>query len=191
MSIRREARHRFRFDGGAAWLDLVATVDGALGPDPVERLGSPGRLGEWLDLVGLAPDSAPGAADLAAARELRESLRRLALAIVDRQEPDAGDLAVLNDSLAAAGTQRVQLSAGRLGQAPPPTAREALGRVALQAAVDLCGQYASALRACADRDCRLVFLDWTHRRRWCAPDRCGSRARVRAHRRRRRESGGA
>src|SRR5262245_30229632 len=86
---------------GAVWLDLVATVSGAYGPAPVERLHSPDRYARWLAAEGLRPAAAPTGADLAAARALREALRRLALATRAGERWPAADVAAVNRALAA------------------------------------------------------------------------------------------
>ncbi len=49
------ASYELRFDAGRVCLDLVATVGGRLGDEPVERLDGPGRLGQWLLGAGLLP----------------------------------------------------------------------------------------------------------------------------------------
>jgi predicted RNA-binding Zn ribbon-like protein len=59
---------------------------------------------------------------------------------------------------------------------------EALARLARQSIDDLTGPTRGRLRACGDDTCAGIFLDDTGRRRWCADERCGVRARVRAHR---------
>src|SRR5689334_15418261 len=53
---------RLPVETGAVWLDLVATVSGAYGPAPVERLHSPDRYARWLADEGLPPVAAPVAA---------------------------------------------------------------------------------------------------------------------------------
>ena len=74
---------------------------------------------------------------------------------------------------------------GRPAAAPPSTIAAALARLARQAVEQLPD---AALRACADDECRMAYLDPGGRRRWCAPETCGVKARVRAHRARARVS---
>ena len=76
---------------------------------------------------------------------------------------------------------------GRPAAAPPPTLTAALARLARQAVEQLPD---APLRGCADDECRMAYLDPGGRRRWCAPEKCGVKARVRAHRARARESRG-
>jgi predicted RNA-binding Zn ribbon-like protein len=67
------------------------------------------------------------------------------------------------------------------------TAAEALARVARAAVQDLSGPTGTHLRPCGDDACSGIFVDYTGRRHWCSDERCGNRARVRAHRARARE----
>jgi predicted RNA-binding Zn ribbon-like protein len=176
---------RLRFDTGATWLDLVATVGSAYGETPVERLRDTGRLREWLDAEGLLPEHEPSEDDLVRARELRESLRALALAALRGGAWPPGDVARVNEFLRA--DEPLELLAGPSAPRtrPPATVRAALGRVARQAAEHLTGPEAALLGACPGRDCGMLFLDPTGRRVWCAAGICGVRHRVREHRRRR------
>jgi predicted RNA-binding Zn ribbon-like protein len=176
-----------RFDTGAAWLDLVGTVGHADGPDPIERLPSPARLAEWLAREGLAPAGpAPGPAEVEAARELRGALRALARAALEHRPPPPAALAVVNRVAAADAPPVLRPGPGGLALAPPADVAAALSRVARQAAEHLAGPEAGHLHACEAEDCTMLFLDPSGRRRWCAPNRCGVRSRVREHRRRRR-----
>jgi predicted RNA-binding Zn ribbon-like protein len=176
------ASPELRFDTGAAWLDLLATVGSAYGPAPVERLRDPQVLQRWLTHQGLTPECAPTDDDVADARALRETLRPLALAVLDGRPVPAGPLQALQHWLDADGPLRAIGRDGRPAPAPPPTPAAALARVARQALEHLGGPEAQHLHACADDDCRMAFLDPAGRRRWCTPERCGVRARVRAHR---------
>lgn len=168
-----------RFDTGATWLDLLATVGGAYGPDPVDRLGTVEVLTAWLGREGLAPVAAPGPDDLVRTRELREQLRPLGLAAAAGRTPPQEPLDALNAVLAEDAPLQL---APDLSLAPPPTAAVACARIARQAAEHLAGPAAARLRTCADHDCGLLFDDVTGRRRWCSAAICGVRHRVRAHR---------
>jgi predicted RNA-binding Zn ribbon-like protein len=169
--------------GSVSWLDLVNTGTASSGGRE-ERLDSPARLAGWLEAEGIPPRRPPGPADLAAAHELRAALASLALAVLGRTPADAAALAVLERHLAADRPPRVGAAAAGLVREPPPDAAVALGWVARQALGHLAGPRPAPLRACADPACGRLYLDPGGRRRWCSPDRCGSRARVRAFRRR-------
>lgn len=169
-------------DAGAPWLDLLATVGGAYGQAPIERLTEPARLGEWLEIQGLAPDTPPQDADVAEARRIREVLRPLGLAVAAGQDVDPQQVAELDAVVAGEFPPRLAVRGGRVVARAPATASVALAHVARQAAEHLTGPQAAQLGMCADHDCSMLFLDPGGRRRWCSAATCGVRHRVRAHR---------
>jgi len=74
------------------------------------------------------------------------------------------------------GTRQAGRTRARVGQAMSELAREA---------VDLLGDDGrERIRECAAADCQIVFYDESrsNNRRWCSMQRCGNRAKVRAHR---------
>ncbi|QDY78452.1 CGNR zinc finger domain-containing protein [Streptomyces qinzhouensis] len=186
----------FHFDAGALCLELLL-------------LGGPGELARWdalhepADLVGWVarsrlPDGlAPVVSreEVAAGRELRDALYRLASARAYGRELPAADLAVV----------------GRAAAHPPPVPRfgpgatrewvpgasgaQVLSAVARDAVELFTGPYARRIRECGTSNCLLLFVDTSRpgRRRWCSMERCGNRSKVRAHRARRtgEERGGA
>ncbi len=175
--------HALRFDLGAAWLNLCGTLGAGYGAHPIERLTGPDRLAEWLAHEGLAPASGrPAEADVDRAKELRAALRSLARTTALGQRPDPASAATLNAFLAADEPVQVEPGGSGLEAVPPGTPAAALARVARQAAEHLTGPEAAHLRLCADDECSGAYLDPTGRRRWCATERCGVKARVRAHR---------
>jgi len=172
----------FRFESGAPWLDLLATVGGAYGPDPVERMRGLPELVEWLDHEHLTPQTPPVEADVAAARELRELLRPLVVAAVAGSPVSSDGVTALQPWLDGGTAPRPVVVDGQLALAPPPTVRAALGSLARQAVEFLADPEHIRLGACADDDCHMAFLDPAGKRRWCASGICGVRARVRKHR---------
>ncbi|HVX44738.1 MAG TPA: CGNR zinc finger domain-containing protein [Mycobacteriales bacterium] len=173
----------FRFDGGATWLDLLATRGLSFSARPVERLTDPERLATWLRQCELRPDRAPGPTDLVRAQELRETLRALALATVAGDPPPAPALRAVGKMLRAPDPVRLA-GKKRLRRKRPATTAEALTRIARQAVDQLTGPQRQQLTVCAERDCRRVFADPTGRRRYCPASSCANRGRVRAHRER-------
>jgi predicted RNA-binding Zn ribbon-like protein len=171
-----------RLNAGAAWLDLLASVGNAYSTHPVERLTGPPIMQRWLAHHGLTAERIPTHGDVANARELRETLRPLALAVLDGTPVPSDPLRALQRWLDADAPLRAVERDGRPAPAPPATPAVALARVARQALEHLGGPEAQHLRACAADDCRMAYLDPGGRRRWCAPERCGVRERVRAHR---------
>ncbi|MEU3754654.1 ABATE domain-containing protein [Streptomyces olivoreticuli] len=184
--MKDDDRLALRFDCGATWLNLLATRGRCFGADPVERIATPERLGEWLERSELSPVRPSSAAEVREAQALRETLRALALAVVADEPPPAGAVAGLTRFLDAT-PDPVRLVVGeRLTREPPRTAGAALGRVARQAVDHLTGPGREALAICPESDCRGVFANPGGRRRWCPSPACASRGRVRAHRERRR-----
>lgn len=171
-----------RFDAGTPWLDLLATVGGAYGSTPTERLVGVPELTAWMAHEGLTPREPLTDADVAAAREVRETLRPVALAVLAHHEVDVVTLEALQPWLDRDEPLRVLSHAGRPIVEAPRTAVVALARVCRQAVEHLTGPERDHLGACADAECHMAFLDPTGRRRWCSAERCGVRARVRAHR---------
>jgi predicted RNA-binding Zn ribbon-like protein len=182
----REGR-RLRFDAGAPWLDLVATVAYAHTPTPQERLYDLDRLREWLATENLLPSADLTEADLDLVRNVRQTLRGLAESAVHSGPAPKGSTARLNEVLADDQPVSVRINrSGELTVSRPATVREALARLARQAVEHLTGPVAATLRICGDDDCSMVFTDPNGRRRWCSAETCGVRNRVRAHRERQR-----
>jgi len=165
------------FDGGRPCVDFVNTLrDRHLGGR--ELLVTPSALGEWLRLAAL-PARRVTAADLAAAKDLREAIDRLT-----RGGARARDVRLLNAAAKAAPTPQLRFENGVPARrtrpiAPPvPTALAAL-------AVDAIDLITSGgeVRICAWDHCGLRFADTSPKRnrQWCSMSRCGNRAKARAH----------
>jgi predicted RNA-binding Zn ribbon-like protein len=167
------------FDAGAPSLDFAAA------PEPVHARD----LGEWLAVrfERLQPGDA-SERDLTDALALRAAIERLAVAAADRQPLGPDDVDTINlfgatpDVPPALAGGRRQAGAGRIrtGQALSTVARDAIAILATEP---------ERIRRCDAEDCRRVFRDEsrTANRRWCSMQRCGNRAKVRAHRARARE----
>lgn len=173
---------KFRSGNGAAWLDLLATLNGRYRERQADALDSPGRLREWLREYGIEPTGAVTDADLQQARAVREALHRTAGAALHDRPPNAADLRLLDEVLAGDKPLRLRRGSAQLGVARPATAAEALARLTRDAVQDLAGPRRGELHACGDDTCSGIFLDATGRRRWCSDQTCGNRMRVRAHR---------
>ncbi len=176
---------RFEFVAGHVALDFVATVAERTSSRH-ERLPEPSDLGRWLADAGIV-DTPPAvtAADLTAARELREAVYAYVVHLTGGPVPPAAARGVLNRH-AAAGDVTVRLDQGwrprRTG-----AAGAALGAIA-RAALEL-GQDGrpDAIRWCAGPACTRPFLDRSHagRRRWCGMTTCGDKVKAAAYRARR------
>jgi predicted RNA-binding Zn ribbon-like protein len=172
----------FRTGNGADWLDFLATRLGRYQAKQVEMLTGPPALRAWLREHGMEPVAEVTAADVETARTLREVLHHAAAATVKGEPPAAPDVRALQDALSADQPPGLTRAGTALRLSPPADTSVALAWLARQAAVDLTGPARRRLHACGDDTCSGIFVDHTGRRRWCSDERCGVRARVRAHR---------
>lgn len=162
------------FDAGADSLDFCAA------PTPVHARD----LGEWLAARTPRLDAREASErDLADALALRAAIDALAAAAADRVPLPPGDIDTLN-LYAALPDVPPALSGGRR-QAGTATLRcaQVLATLARDAVAILATE-PERIRRCDDDSCRRVFRDEsrTLSRRWCSMQRCGNRAKVRAHR---------
>ncbi|CAM5614567.1 Zf-CGNR multi-domain protein OS=Streptomyces alboniger OX=132473 GN=CP975_33010 PE=4 SV=1 [Streptomyces alboniger] len=175
----------FRFDPGALCLELVATG----GPGEFARfevLHTPADLVAWAGRSRLPNglELAVTEGELAQARALRDTLFQLA---ADRAhgrplQPshiDAVNAAAVEPPLAP----RVSPD-GTHAWAPGATGTHLLSTVARDAIDLFTGPYADRVRECGSPTCYLLFVDTSRpgRRRWCAMEHCGNRAKARAFR---------
>ena len=177
----------FWFHGGRVSLDLIGTAGTTRG----ELLASPGDLAAWLAAAGLAdPPVRVSAADLDATLALRAALARLVNAAMTDAGHRLDDVGLVNAAAARpAPTRRLLVLDGDLvARAAPPAPADCLGTIARDAVDLLAGSERGLLRECAGPDCSGIYVDRSRgrRRRWCTSAGCGNRARVAAHRDRRR-----
>jgi predicted RNA-binding Zn ribbon-like protein len=180
----------FRRGYGRDWLDFAATHIGRYTDVRHDLIGTPGQLRAWLTEWGHAPSASITDDDVAWAQRLREALHGLARSAATDSAPSAHDVRLVDEALADDAPVGLRRTGTSLAARRPGTTREALARLARQAADDLTGPHPTRLQACGDDECSGIFADPTGRRRWCADDRCGVKARVRAHRARTRDSRG-
>ncbi|MEU3052638.1 CGNR zinc finger domain-containing protein [Streptomyces griseus] len=203
LLLRHPDGSSFRFDPGALCLELLPTG----GPGPLayfEVLREPADLVRWAEEsrlpdgltagagagagvgsgVGVGDGLAVSVAEVADARALRDALWRLTEGHVRGAPPGPDDLATLNDAAAHPPlTARLTEEGGR-AWAPGGTGTGLLSTVARDAVDLFTGAHAHRIRTCGAHDCRLLFVDTSRpgKRRWCSMERCGNRAKVRAHR---------
>ncbi|HEU5030627.1 MAG TPA: ABATE domain-containing protein [Spirillospora sp.] len=190
----------FRQGAGRPCLDFIRTLRHRGAPGAVEELADPAALDAWIRQFGpydtgrngeqaAETDGEPDgeqaggradAADLLAARALREAIHRLVTAALDGG-PATCDPAP-RDLVNAAATRPVPVPAldpaGRLRHhaEDPVTAMLA---VLARDALDLVTSTAlDRVRACAGDRCGALFLDTSRpgTRRWCSMNTCGNRA---------------
>jgi predicted RNA-binding Zn ribbon-like protein len=182
----------FTFEPGSLALAFAVTGPGTHdGPLALfQTLRRPSDLERWAaDVVGAAGLRATDN-DLELAVRLQAAIWGVADARIDRRPVPEGDRAVLNE-LAAQPCLVPRLLPG-----PTRTwvgvqgVRSVMSSVARDAIDVLGGPRAARLKRCEGSRCSLLFVDTSRsgRRRWCSMERCGNRAKVAAHRRRRKES---
>lgn len=170
------------FDSGAASLDFAYT--GGF-DERWESLHTAENLAEWLG--GRFPEFDGQASDgnLRDARGLRASLARMTVAASHGHPLAVEDVDIVNlvasmpdipPPALVGGSRRAGRSSATCGQALASMAREAIELFA--------PDQHNRLRECAADDCALMFYDESrsNNRRWCSMQRCGNRAKVRAHR---------
>jgi predicted RNA-binding Zn ribbon-like protein len=180
-----------------------------------ELLATPADLDEWLSAHTEPIDVGATARELQDARELRSAIARLATAAAPapettpaertavaaglradagRPRPKPDDIDTVNLFAAlpdvppslAGGRRRAGANRVRLAQALSSVARDAVV-LFTEVGFDDAPDRAARLSRCSAPDCRLLFYDSSRggTRRWCSMQRCGNRAKVRAHRARR------
>jgi predicted RNA-binding Zn ribbon-like protein len=209
--------------GGHPALDLANTVSDRHGASPRDHLvGGYGDLVDWAEHAGLldaagaaalreAARADPAAAARAHARalDLRESVFAVFSAVAAGRLPGADALARLDRHVAEARPRLAPVAAPDGDGGPPRFARrfdeppgdlDRIRRTAAWAAADLLtsDDRVGRLRECANEHCGWLFLDASKNgtRRWCDMRDCGSLAKMRRFRARRRHappapSGGA
>jgi predicted RNA-binding Zn ribbon-like protein len=170
-----------RFRSGRPCLDFLHTGGDGLG-EP-ELLTDGAALPRWLGQVLGGIDIRHRATDLERVLQLREALWRLVSARIRDDALPTADVEVLNRCAAVAPPVP---ELGGNGAVVPVSASvpAALSAVARDAIDLLSGPLGHRIRVCAGEGCELLFVDASRpgTRRWCSMERCGNRAKVRAHR---------
>jgi predicted RNA-binding Zn ribbon-like protein len=176
----------FLFTSGRLCLWLVATV-GNRGSQPYERLRTCDDLSRWCveaKLLETLPDVTEN--DLNSARMLREAIYQVALALREKNIPEARELETIN-SWAAQPSLVPQL--GRDGRTCSWIAQNpieaALAMIARDAVTLLGSSDVDRLKLCAQPICAMLFLDTSRsgQRRWCSMNVCGNREKKANYRR--------
>lgn len=173
---------QFRSGNGAAWLDLLAQLGGRYQERQADAIANPTALREWLRQYGQEPKGKIDTAAVERFQAVREALHRTTVALIRDEPPHQPDVRLLSSALEADRPLDVHVTGDGLAVTRPAGPEEALARLVRAAVQDLTGPHRAQLRRCGDDTCSGIFLDHTGRRRWCSDERCGNRARVRAHR---------
>jgi predicted RNA-binding Zn ribbon-like protein len=167
---------QLRFDAGSPALNLLSTVGRRRSSAPIERMGTPERLQDWLAGNGLPPVPAD-AGQLSAVMELREAAYRLLAG-----HGTAADLAIANtwSSRPMPGPCLRRQPDGTLTLEQPPASFESLMSRLARDFADLAAEPPEQLRVCDFPGCGMLYLDTSRgrRRRWCSMGRCGNVAKV-------------
>ncbi|GAA1528440.1 putative RNA-binding Zn ribbon-like protein [Agromyces terreus] len=180
--------------GGTAGDTAGASVGGAPGDAPGgaaggapaahEQLHAPDDLTEWLRERFPVQMGAARSRDLFDAVALRDAIARMARSAARGEDARGADIDVVN--LYAATPDIPPTLAGGTRQAGRSvhTVSQALATIARDAVDVFSPDNAGRLRECDGADCTMVYLDTSRAatRRWCSMQRCGNRAKVRAHR---------
>jgi predicted RNA-binding Zn ribbon-like protein len=186
--------------GGVLCLDFTNTASWRAAHRTAEHLNDFGDLVRWctesaiisqetaLALSGQAEqNSVHASAVLAGARELRDTLYRIFIALCRRKAPARGDLRLLNETLDQAPL-RFEVRREKKGfsceRKPGGTGfARLLGPVVWSAAELLTSGNTEQIKCCASDTCGWLFLDNTknHSRRWCDMADCGSRAKAKRY----------
>jgi predicted RNA-binding Zn ribbon-like protein len=200
--------------GHAHGVDLEATFDFLNTADfdngfPVEKIPSLDDALGWFLERGLihregadrvkakvATDPEAVEKDLDRVHDVRDALREVAEAIVEKRVPKASALATVNRTLHA--RQVIELVPGPEGcyvdhRHIGDPIDDALARIADPLVSELTGGVPERIRVCASDTCQWIFYDAsrTGRRRWCDMATCGNRAKAARHRARAKQQAGA
>lgn len=196
------SRDGFSFVGNLLCLDFVNTEVMSHG-ERVDRLASPDDLLRWARAAGLVDDARvrrlpagwrsgrDAARLLEDAKALRAILRAGAEALAAGRPLPPDLVPALNHALAAGASRlRLERRAGAyttVREVLDPSPAALLAPIAESAAWLLEHGDRALVRRCENPACIRVFYDTTknRRRRWCAMDACGSRAKAAAYYRRR------
>ncbi|MFJ2060568.1 CGNR zinc finger domain-containing protein [Streptomyces sp. NPDC087908] len=146
--------------------------------DPVEHIPVPHRLLDWLAVSGLAVDTV-SPAQLALARELRESIHAAATAAALQETLPASAVQIINGCSERGRAAAVLTSDGKRRWQLNPGSRleDALGVIAADAIDIVSGERDGSLALCASPTCQAAFFDTSRSRtrRWCEMNTCGNR----------------
>jgi len=169
-------------DGLSLVIDYVNTRDREAASD---ELGSPRRLGKWLQERGLLDAreaSELGEDELGRAVALREELRGHMFANNARQPADWAPL----DRIVRRGRLQVRFTDDGRALLEPATAGfdGALARLLVPVALAAGDGNWRRVKACAADTCQWAFYDRSRNRsgRWCEMAVCGNRTKVRSYR---------
>lgn len=180
----------FRFNAGCLALDLPATIR-RRASEPEDVLAEPEAPARWLRDAGLTESPLKlSEKEQRMLMALREAIWALADAAQRHQSLPSAEVDVINQAashhLAMPVLDAATSSVRFIADDPFRTALALIARDAINL---LSTTARRKIKACAQDDCQMLFLDSSpsSRRRWCSMDRCGSRAKGETFRHRHKE----
>ena len=188
--------HDCALDEALDFLNTKELVSGSL----TDHFEKPDDAFDWLGVRGLihvelldrerrraAEDPETGARALGRIRRVRDALRELTDAVVERRKASPSALAEVNRAIRAREIIELEptddgVRVGHRHVGDPID--DALARLAEPIVHEISGGRPERLRICDNDTCRWVFYDGspTGRRRWCSMASCGNRAKAARHR---------
>jgi len=174
---------RWWFDAGATALDFMYTANFRT---QFESFIAQVDLTDWLADRFPVPLADIGERELADARALRAALTTASVELARGYRPTPGDVDMINLYAATPDIPPVLIGGSRRAGRSTARPAQALSSMAREAVAMFSPERGDRVRQCAAPDCQLVFYDDSRAgsRRWCSMQRCGNRAKVRAHRER-------
>lgn len=182
----------FTFEPGSLALAFAVTGPGTYdGPLALfQTLRRPYDLDRWAaDVVGVS-DLQATRADLELAVGLQAAIWKVMDALIDRRPIPEDHREFLNELAVQPCLIPYLLPGPTRTWVADQGMRSLMSSVARDAIDVLGGPRTARLKRCEGSRCALLFVDTSRsgRRRWCSMERCGNRAKVAAHRGRRKEN---
>jgi predicted RNA-binding Zn ribbon-like protein len=149
-------------------------------------LASMGASGRWLKAAGLfAAAPVLSRSDEARLLELREAIWQLVTASAHGKFPERAVSIVNRAARYPLGTPQLDSASGTVSVVSDDPLATAISNIARDAIDLVTGPLRARVKTCDQPDCRMLFVDTSPsgQRRWCSMQRCGSRAKVHAFKR--------
>jgi predicted RNA-binding Zn ribbon-like protein len=173
MVITRSIESEFRFNSGRL-------------SSPSDMIASTGASARWLKAAGLFSDApALSGHDEARLLELREAIWQMVTGAMHGKLPERAVSIVNRAAKYPLGTPQLNSATGTVSVVSDDPLATAISIIARDAIDLVTGPLRMRVKACDQPDCRMLFVDTSPsgQRRWCSMQRCGSRAKAHAFKR--------